>query len=166
MEFRKALSDDPSNATARIGLGKSLCDQGKFLEGIAEYERHPQLHSDKTLQNNLKLTCGILIQKYNEILKKEPVNAQAYYSLGVMYSKIKELDAAVKAYQQALELQPALRNALFNLASLLEAKGESARAFSYYQKFLSLPPQEDDLSRYAREHLKLIDSKNNAEVHQ
>ncbi len=166
MEFRKALSDDPSNATAITGLGKSLCDQGKFLEGITEYERISQLlPSDQTLQNNLRLTYRILIQKYNDIVKKEPNNAQAYYSLGVMYSKIKEINAALKAYIQALEIQPELRNALFNLASIEEATGKLDQASFYYQKFLSLPPKNDDLFKYAGDHLKLINQRNNAEVH-
>ena len=93
MEFRKVLFDDPSNATAITGLGKSLCDQGKFLEGIVEYERIPELlESDQTLQNNRRLTYRILIQKYYEIIKKEPQNADAYYSLGVVYSKTKNFE--------------------------------------------------------------------------
>ncbi|HLD69689.1 MAG TPA: tetratricopeptide repeat protein, partial [Candidatus Omnitrophota bacterium] len=165
MEFRKALSNDPLNSPARIGLGNSLCAQGKFLEGIAEYEKIlPSVPPDKTLQNNLKRAYRILIQKYNDIVKKEPNNTQAYYSLGVVYSKTKEFDAAIKAYSQALALEPELRNALFNLASIQEATGKLDQASFYYQKFLFLPVENDDLFKYAGDHLKLINQKNNAEI--
>ena len=43
----------------------------------------------------------IVFIKYNEIIKKEPNNAQAYYSLGVVYSKIKRTDDAIQFYQRA-----------------------------------------------------------------
>ena len=38
LHFRKAVFNEPFNARARIGLAKSLFDQGKFWESLREYE--------------------------------------------------------------------------------------------------------------------------------
>src|SRR3989338_1017150 len=59
--FRKSLEIFPGGAWARIGLGKALCDQGRYWEGIQEYEMvyDPGRFKD-VLEENLRLTYGVL----------------------------------------------------------------------------------------------------------
>ncbi len=59
--FRTATAVDPWNIRARIALGKVLCDQGRFEEGIAVYRSvtNPGPFAE-ILQENLKLSLKIL----------------------------------------------------------------------------------------------------------
>ncbi len=157
-EFRKILRFDPLNTRARIGLGKALCDQGKFLAGTAEYEKVRDPGGlKKLLDTNRHLTYQILVGKYQKMIEHNPQDPAVYYSLGVIYSKMQEHQAAVEQYKKAVDLQPDFSNALFNLASSLEAMGDLEQSRSYYQKFLSLPEGKDKtLTDYAEIHVQLI----------
>ncbi len=65
--LRQALILNPLDVRARIGLGKALCDQGRYREGIAEYEKikNPGKYAG-ILKNNLRLTVKVLAEKeYN-----------------------------------------------------------------------------------------------------
>ena len=166
-EFRKVLDYDPLNTRARIGLGKALCDQGKFLDGIAEYDKVEGAAGKlkELLSNNQKLTYKILVDKYLKMLSLNPEDPQTLYSLGVIYSKMQQHTLAIEQYKKAVSLRPDFTNALFNLASSLEARGEMDSSRGYYQQFLSLPGEKEPLLvSYAQNHLKLIDEKSNGTV--
>lgn len=158
--FRKALVIEPYNAAARIALGKVLCDQGHFLEGATEYEKivHPGKY-ERILKENLRLTYAIIIRQYQEMLKKDPRNAAVYYSLGVIYTKTAKTNDAITQYRRAVELRPDFRNALFNLASSLEAFNEPSQALDYYKKVLALGGQNDFQAYYANLHAGLVSEK-------
>jgi tetratricopeptide (TPR) repeat protein len=156
-QFRRVLGADPLNARARIGLGKALCDQGRFWDGIREYEKIQDAGAlEELLKDNLKFTYGILIQKYQALREREPRNPQVYYSLGVIYSKMNNPSEAIRHYEKSVELDPDFKNALFNLASSLEAAGDGERAAGYYQRMLQLKGTKDDLDDYASSHLAVI----------
>ena len=72
--FRLALEVSPDEAWAAIGLGKSLCDQGKYTQGIKVYEsvRHAGALSD-LLEDNKKASYGVLQRKYKDMLKVQPL---------------------------------------------------------------------------------------------
>ena len=153
-QFREVLAVDPLNTRARIGLGKSLCDQGHFWEGIQEYEKIQDPGNQKELlEKNLKLTYNILVLKYQDTIKREPANAKAYYSLGVIYSKENDITSAIAQYEKSVGLDPNFREALFNLASSLEVTDRRKEAPAYYERMLALPAADDHLTEYARVHL-------------
>ncbi len=159
-QFRIVLAADPLNVRARIGLGKSLCDQGKFWEGITEYEKISEAGAlQELLEDNLRLTYGIVRKRYQDAIERDPRNPQAHYSLGVVYSKMKDPQAAILQYAKALELSPDFGEALFNLASSYDALGDFDKAVAHYQRFLGLPSQQDELVQYAATRLKEIHAK-------
>ncbi|HOW35512.1 MAG TPA: tetratricopeptide repeat protein [Candidatus Omnitrophota bacterium] len=143
--FREALNLFPGYVEARIALGKALCDQGRLLEGLNEYERvadagrHAQL-----LENNMRLTRGLLIKQYQAAIARDEGNADLHYSLGVAYSKNKETENAMEQYLRAVELRPDFKNALFNLASSYESIGRIDEAVFYYEK-ITFPDDQPDL---------------------
>lgn len=139
-EFRRVLAKEPFNTRARIGLGKSLCDQDKYWEGIQEYEKihDPGMNRD-LLEENIRLSYAILIKKYLKRLQDEPENAQLYYSLGVMYSKTGKVEEAVNEYRKAVALEPDYKEALLNLAVSLEVLGEGEEAQKYFRKMEQVP---------------------------
>lgn len=154
--FRKAVFNEPFNARARIGLAKALCDQGKFWEGLREYE----LVSDpgpgnlkKLLDENIKSTILFMISHYERMLRTKPENPRAYHSLGVLYSKLGEPKKAVEFYEKALTYDPNLKESIFNLASTYEMLGDRDKAITYYERVLSLKSGPDELDRMSASHL-------------
>ncbi len=158
--FRRILELEPWNIQARIALAKSLMDQERSFEAVQEYEKvsDPQGYAE-LYQRNLKLAYQILIGKYQQMIEKDPGNAQAYYSLGVFYQKNAQIEPAIAAYQKALELDADMAEAAFNLASTYEQLGQSPEAIHYYEYFLAQPATEDALRQYARERLRVIDGR-------
>jgi len=123
--FREALRLEPFQPVAQIGLGKALCDQGRYWDGIRQYEavRHPGRFRT-LLEDNLRAAYRSLIQRYRQRLAREPRNARIYFSLGVVYSKQGRLREAVEAYRRALRLDPGFKNARLNLKELQRVLGK------------------------------------------
>ncbi len=62
--FRKALLINPMDVRAQIALGKSLCDQGRYEEGLKEYDKIKDAGSlNALLQENIRLTKQLLFKK-------------------------------------------------------------------------------------------------------
>ena len=156
--FRKSIDEDPLLALPRIGLAKSLCDQDRCLEGIAEYEKiiDPGQYAD-LIKENLRLSYEIVIQKYLDRMKEDSKNSKLYYSLGVMYAKTNRLDEAIAQFEMALQLNPADTDAIFNLASIYEVKGELGRAMSLYEQLVAQPAISFEMKQYVQ--TKLVELK-------
>lgn len=147
--FREALKLYPGYVDARIALGKALCDQGRLLEGLTEYEKISDAGwQAQLLENNMRLTRGLLIKQYQAAIRRDADNADLYYSLGVAYSKNKETDRAIKQYLRAVELRPDFKNALFNLASSYESVSRMDEAVFYYEKMVSSDTHPDLLTSH------------------
>ncbi len=156
-QYRLALDAEPWDAAARIGLGKTLCDQDRYWEGIAEYDKvHDAGDLTEMLKKNKRLAYGILIDKYKNKINQEPQNAALYYSLGVMYSKTDKMMDALANYKIAVDLDPTHTDALFNLASSYEALGRLPEAAGYYEQMLAVKKSRDYLDYHAYQHLGKI----------
>lgn len=155
--YREVLKYDPFDARAQIGLGKALCDQGKYLEGVKEYEnvRDAGMMSE-LLKNNKKAAYDHMIELYHNRLALDAQNPQLFYSLGVMYSKTDRLEEAAHQYEKALELKPDYKNALFNLASSLALSGKLEPAARHYEKILSLHEPKDEIDESSMRSLAKI----------
>ena len=146
--YRKAVEAAPYEARARIGLGKALFDLGRPWDGLAVYEgvSDPQGWQD-LLDRNKEAVLVYLRREYERILKVQPDNAGAHYSLGVVYSKQGDIEAALKYFKKTLELDANHQYALFNTASILQAHGEPERAVQILERLLAV----NDLEMYLRE---------------
>jgi len=134
-EFREVVARAPYAVKARIGLGKALCDQEKFWEGLKEYGKIADADNlQELLDNNLKATYAVLTQKYQDRIKEEPDNAQAHYTLGVVYSLDKKYKKAAQKYKDAISLKPGYEEAIFNLAASYEALEDFEQAMDYYKR--------------------------------
>ena len=147
--FRRALAFDPNDTVARISLGKALCDQGRLVDGAAEYEKIADAGKwAGLLSNNMRLSYEMLAKQYRASLGKDPSNAKLRYSLGVAYSKAGKTREAIEEYQKAVSLDPRLKNAIFNLAVSYESLDELRTAAAFYEK--ALASQEKDTVLDAR----------------
>ncbi|MBU1767550.1 MAG: tetratricopeptide repeat protein, partial [Candidatus Omnitrophica bacterium] len=81
--------------------------------------------ADSSLEADKELNAGILLLKvgdYDEALEKflkvldvDPINAEAYYYLGMTYSQMEDFYKAISYYQKALILNPQLTKIHFQL---------------------------------------------------
>ncbi len=156
-QFRQILAIDPNHIRSRIGLGKTLCDQGKYWECIQEYEQIKDAGDlNWLLKGNTNATLVLLIGKYNDLLSRDPSDPDVHYSLGVVYSKRGQIEKALEHYERAVQLKPNFKNALFNLASCLESLKKFERAVDYYEQVINLPGEKDELDNHALIHLSQI----------
>jgi len=165
--FRRSLRMEPHQPIARIGLGKSLCDQKRYTECIKEYERviYPGKFTE-LLEENLHIAYNIVLKDFQNRLLTDGENPQLHYSLGVMYSKLSKGDEAIDHFREAVHLDPQYRNALFNLASILEGQGQLVDSKEYYEKILTLEAKDDEIDRYSKAHLDQINQQLNLKVDQ
>lgn len=155
--YRLALGVDPLNVRSRIGLGKALCDQGKYWDGVREYEKiNDPGDMRKLWTENISATYRAMRLQYEAWARREPDNPQVRYTLGVIYSKLGELDLALVEFEKAVALKPDYADALFNLASASEAKGDFARAIEFYEKMLAQGKAQEYLLKHAYGHLRQI----------
>ncbi len=58
----------------------------------------------------------------NELVKKNPNDANLYYNLGVSTAELGDQDKAVEYYKKALEIDPSMDNARMNIAAVILSK--------------------------------------------
>jgi len=155
--FRKVLEHNPNHLRSRISLGKVLCDQGRCVEGLLEYEKVTDAGDLKELlEQNKKATYAVVIRQYEALLKNEPHNPQLLYSLGIVYAKTQRLQEGVAVFEEAVRLKPDFKEALFNLASTYDGLGEKEKAKIYYQRMLGVAGDQTPLNDYAQKRLAEI----------
>ena len=83
--------------------------------------------------------CGMPTLSIN-VVRKELENPEEstkpeylYHELGLSSSLIGNYDAAIKAYNKALELNPQYVRSLVGLADVYEAQGDISKALDYYE---------------------------------
>jgi hypothetical protein len=69
-----------------------------------------------------------------EVTRREPRNGRAWRSLGFAEQKLKDLDRAAEAYQQAIEVEPAVPTPMLQLAAIAAIKEHNDEAFDWLAK--------------------------------
>ena len=92
IQYRKAVSKNPSNPQAVYNLGCALMMQNKDSAAVAQYERAARLETNK-----LRL-------------------ASVYHNIGVICQNHKMYGEAIKAYEQSLRNNPKDDETRYNLA--------------------------------------------------
>jgi tetratricopeptide (TPR) repeat protein len=101
--YERALELDPRHADAHVNLGRILHDAGQPQAADAHYR--------------LALDAG--------------PHATASFNLGVALEDQGRADDAARAYRRALEWEPDLVDAHYNLARLLESRGDERAAIQH-----------------------------------
>lgn len=159
--FEQVLAVEPQNPRALIALGKSFCDQDQYVKCIDVYEsiKHKDGFED-LLDENLKLSYNVLIDKYKLYIRNNPDDPIGYYSLGVIYSKTGKMDLAIDLYLRTLELESDHQNAMFNLATSYDFLGRVDLACKYYKMLLQIT-DDQNTKQNVLDRLAVIDNKQN-----
>ncbi|MFA5059515.1 MAG: tetratricopeptide repeat protein [Candidatus Omnitrophota bacterium] len=156
--FKNSLEINPDSVVSRIALGKALCDQGLYWDGIGEYEKIQNAGPEADLlKKNLRATYEFLARRYKQDIEKDPENPKLYYSLGVVYSKTEKMPEAIEEYKRSVALDPNFKNALFNLGTGYAILGKFDDAAFWLEKAVSLKTEpKEDLDYQAFSYLSLI----------
>ena len=87
-----------------------------------------------------KKTAAELISSYNEAIRLNPNNAEAYFRRGFEYSKKGDSDRAISDFNETIRLNPNNAEAYYNRGSAYDRKGDYDRAISDYNEAIRLNP--------------------------
>lgn len=111
----------------------------KFIS-IYEQAKNPQTDPEKKIetaillkQSKNKSNYNLAIDLLNDVIRKEPYNAYAFYLKGEIYSEQKDSQSAMKNYVEALKLNPASKQCCLSIAKILEPTNK-ALAQRYYER--------------------------------
>lgn len=108
--YRRALADDPARLKALVNLGALLCEGERCFEAVTLFD--------------VAVASGT-------------VNALLHFNHAMALEDVGKYDRAMDSYRAALALEPAMSDAHYNLALLLERQGDgkgALRHFSVYRR--------------------------------
>jgi predicted O-linked N-acetylglucosamine transferase (SPINDLY family) len=81
---------------------------------------------------------------YQEILRKDPDNAQAYGMLGILAGQAGDMERAILLTRKAIRIDPDTANFHYNLGIMFKERGRLAEAIASYRKAIALKPDFDN----------------------
>lgn len=120
--LREFLKGQPANASARAQLGRVLMAQGRTEEAVAELEGAVQSSADPAAER--ELAAFYLEAKqyepaalhYRNLVTRDPKNAGLHHALGIVYTQQGKFAEAEAALVVAVNADPNLKEAYFDLA--------------------------------------------------
>src|SRR5208337_2374776 len=112
-EFQLALSLEPTNEEAALGLGLALEHQGKIDEAEKSYQQAVQAH---------------------------PNSRSSYNAFGAFYRRREEYDKALQMYAKVTQIAPEWYAAYVNIGSIYDQNGQYEKAVDPLKKSISLRP--------------------------
>ncbi|XP_064417742.1 protein O-mannosyl-transferase TMTC3 [Latimeria chalumnae] len=136
--YRQAISMRPDFKQAYISRGELLLKMNRPLEAKDAYLR---------------------------ALELDKANADLWYNLAIVYIELKDPTEALKNFNQALELNPKHKLALFNSALLMQESGDARLRPESKRRFLSYIEEEpQDANGYFNLGMLAMDNKKDAEA--
>mgnify|MGYP000008681102 CR=1 FL=1 len=149
--FQSFLHKHPAHADALHFCGLTIHAQGRHLEGARLIERAIARDAGRaTFHLNLALCLAAVGQDSAALhhlrlaAQVQPDLVDAWFNLGVLYSRNQDDAAAIASYRKALALAPDHPTALNNLGELLARMGQSDEAARLLGHALKLSPDFTD----------------------
>lgn len=132
--------------TAHYFMGLIFLERGNYTKALAALERAAEK------DDSLEVTCALLetrtrlglpaesLKQADKMIKGHPESSEAHYQRGLALDHLGEYEAAIKSYQEALELNASHIKSSFRLGYLLALRGQEEEALHYYQKCVNTPP--------------------------
>lgn len=132
-------------ATQRLCL--TLCVILGLVLSVTSAQAQQKSASDLFKEGNDYFQAGLYrkaIRAYKETVAQNPEFKEAWYNLGVSYSRESKFKEESNAYKKAIALDGKYGRAVFNLAIAQEDGGSLQDAISSYESFLSVSQGEKD----------------------
>ena len=168
--YKKAFELNPKDAEIPYYIGYLYTEQQNWKEADLYLKKAIALNPESEAKNLLsyvtqncsasELSNGIqmfenknfegAITKFNEIIKKEPDNANAYYYRALIYDEQKKIQLAINDYLNVLKYTKELPIVNYMLAVDYDGIENYKEAYKYYNIFISSYATEDDCFNYAK----------------
>ena len=155
LQFKKALSIEPSFPTAHNNLGTALSKRGRLSEAMHHFSEALRLKPDYSgaLYNlgNALAAEGRLneaIDRYYQALAITPTDAEIHNNLGNALFNLDKVAAARDHYDKAISLQPSFVPALLNIAKSHASVGEYETARLFFKRVIHLKPDAPETYYY------------------
>lgn len=117
------------------------------LDEESNFDKAVSLYDKKDYKNALK--------SFSDLTKDSDssISENATFFLGKCYFQINQYDNAARILSQSIQKNSKasyIKEAINFIAKSFEAKGDKAKAVAYYEKVLSIPPQNDSISEEAK----------------
>jgi tetratricopeptide (TPR) repeat protein len=147
--FLAAAEINPRDPMSRSNLGAYLQEHGHLDEAIDQYKRVISLTSDPGLLAATYANLGAAYralgadeqarQNYEQAIRLNSSQSNAYLGLGQLQEKQNKLDAAISDYSRSVDLSPTDRGFVL-LGHALERSGRPAEALAAYHQALKISP--------------------------
>jgi Flp pilus assembly protein TadD len=156
--FESAARINPKDPMSRSNLGAYLQSHNRMQEAIAEDQAAIGLTSDPGLLAQTYANLGAAYRalgddeeahkSFNQSLHFNPNQFNAWFGLGLLARKQRELEEAVSDLSRSLELQPSAQG-YFELGRTLAQMGRIPQALAAYQQALKISPDFADAQQAA-----------------
>jgi Flp pilus assembly protein TadD len=144
--YRRGLEIEPRNVELLNAIGFALFQDGKSQEATVELEKalaidpkHWKAHNNLALASIDLGELELAEAHYRESLAIQPQPA-IYNDLGFVLERLGMTDDAAAAYRKALELDPGLSSAHYNLGTSMARSGAYAAAEKHFRAALRTNP--------------------------
>lgn len=127
--LEKAYHMDPTNVEVKINLGGAYILMGRFRDAIPLLE---------------------------EAARQAPDNAMVWTNLAAAYlgrlehSTPEQQDAAIAAFEKALQADPRAPHVNYNLGLIYLKRGDLVSALAHFQRALEVNPEDRDAAHYVK----------------
>jgi len=150
--IKMAIRRQPRNTVYKQNLCSILSAAGRIDEGIALCEallrEAPQSPEMMALLGRLYIqrkAWGKAADLFEAMVARDAGNAELWFHLGVACQEGGRLETAIDAYRRALQIQPQLAEAHYNLANALRMhRGMTAQVIESYRAALAIRPDYVD----------------------
>lgn len=146
-DLQKALTFDSTNVDYLHLLADAYLDYYQSYKAVNTMKNAAALYPER-ISTLLKLSeFQLILKQYdasintvNQILKIDPLNAEAFFMLGMNFKELGNSERAIGSFQTAVENDPDLIDAWINLGQL-QANKESKLAKYYFDNALNIDPE-------------------------
>ncbi len=156
--------DDKSKAAAETwnNLGLIALARRRDQEAFAHFDQAARLDPQLTVARRNKaivyLDCGDYaraVEELKAVTKGDADDVDAWVALGVAHRGLGQLDQAARAFEHALEVDPELPEALYDLGVLyMDFKKQPTEARKYFEDYLKAAPETHNKRQDAQARVK------------
>lgn len=101
--------------------------------------------------------CEAALTSYRLALRETPNDYRILQNMAIAYSKLGQLDDAIRSYRRALSIEPKLSGAHYGLAFLLLKRSEISDAAFHLEAFLMDAPAGPESERWIQHAKQTLD---------
>lgn len=147
--FTKSIAASPSYWQGYSLRGSTYALMEKYEPAAADFTKAMELKKEPdalllTLRGDCYNKLGLndkAVEDYTKAVELDPKNADAFESMGYIYSLKGEHDKAIPYYEKAIALHPKKGEAYNNLGYTWFQKGNTNKALEYLNKAIEVDPE-------------------------